>query len=138
MVRLSHSLDKLLARRDALARRLEEAEFQMVRTGNRPRGSLKWCGKKGDLVQILEEALMDVNHNIKNERTRKEQIKLADSGFVSFMDLRTVAQAHQTTMMENQFHVRGCAVGVKRRGVGGDASLHVPGTAANQHRPRAS
>merc|ERR1719183_292287 len=35
MVRLSHSLDKLLARRDALARRLEEADFQMVRTGNR-------------------------------------------------------------------------------------------------------
>lgn len=105
MVRLSRTLDKLMVRRENLARRLERAEFAMVRTGQRPRGSLKCCGTKGDLVQLLEEELMNVNEAIKLERRRESQIEIADAGFVSFKNLRTVSLVMQTTLLEDKYKV---------------------------------
>ena len=105
MVRLSRRLDKLMVRRESLARRLERAEFAMVRTGRRPRGSVACCGHKGDLVQLLEEELMNVNEAIKLEKQRESQITIADAGFVSFKNLRTISLVMQTTLLEDKYKV---------------------------------
>jgi len=106
MVKLSRRLDQLVQRREELARKLEVAEFKMVRTGQRPLGRVRCCrGKKGDLVQLLEEELMDVNASIKHERRRESQIKVSTSGFVCFRNMRTVALAHQVALVSNNLQV---------------------------------